>query len=129
MNYSVLYTESVSDSILLDIFNWKYEGILLRIYDSSKLGLHENTMLTNLDNKLVVIRVNHLVYLSEVLMEHLELTCFELMYIMVYRFRLEYMNELLINSRKDLYLNWRITSNMVINNERKWFLLNENVMA
>ena len=45
MNYSVLYTESISDSISVDRFNWNSEGILLRISDCFKLGLYGNIML------------------------------------------------------------------------------------
>ena len=45
MNYSVLYTEYISDSISVDIFNWNSEGILLRISDCFKLGLYGNIML------------------------------------------------------------------------------------
>ena len=35
--------ESVYDDIMVDSFNWIYEGILLRISDYSTLGISENT--------------------------------------------------------------------------------------
>ena len=39
------FTEFVSDIIRVGRFNWNSEGILLRISDSSKLGLYDNTIL------------------------------------------------------------------------------------
>ena len=42
---TVVSTESVSDRIRVDSFNWKYEGILLQISDSSKIGLYDIKML------------------------------------------------------------------------------------
>ena len=39
------YPDSVSDDIMVEIFNWISRDILLGIYDYSKLGLSDNTML------------------------------------------------------------------------------------
>ena len=56
-------------------------------------------------------------------------TCLSLMYAMMIIFHSENMNELLKGPRKDLYLNWRITLKLIINNELQWVLLSENVVA
>ena len=51
--------------------------------------------LTNMEKNLVVRKVNHLVYLSEVLMVYLEVTLLELIYAMITRVKSEYLNDIL----------------------------------
>ena len=46
-------TESIFDSIRIDRFNLKYEGILLGLYNDVKLGLSENKMLGVADSNIL----------------------------------------------------------------------------
>ena len=109
----------------------KQQRHILQISDSSKLGLYENTML-GVDDSLKIgeelgCKEGESLGVSEWCVDGTTGgKCLAQMYAMMYRFWSENLNELLINSRNNLYFNLRITSKTVINNELKSVPLIDN---
>ena len=126
---------SVYNGIMLDSFNWNSEGIILGLSDISqtwpiwKKRFLVLLILSYLEKNLVISKVHHLLYKSEVLRKYLEATFLAIRYAMMTRYKSACLNELLGYSSKEFSLIWRITSKMATNHELQWVILNANVMA
>ena len=114
---------SVYNGIMLESFNWNSEGIILGLSDISqtwpiwKKWFLVLLILSHFEKNLVISKVHHLLYKSEVLRKYLEATFLALKYAMMTRYQSIYLNELMDYSRNEFSLIWRITSKRVINHK------------
>ena len=131
---TVTRTESVSDGIRLDRLNWSSECIILEIYDDATIGLSENIMIGVADySKLVEetgCKEGKSLGVSEWVVEGTTKgNMLGTNYTMMNIVQSAYLNGIFKEWRNQLHLNWRISSNMVINHELQWVILNKNVMT